>query len=60
MTKPLRVLILEDQLADAELVTCEFRKSGIPLVAKGTTDYLLKQRLPRLGPAARYTSKQKC
>ena len=125
MTKPLRVLILEDQPADAELVTRQLRKSGIPFAAKqgatredflaqlrnsapeltladyslpgydglsalaaaqeqcrgvpfisvsgsigkeraietlhqDATNYVLKQRLPRLGPAARCTSKQKC
>ena len=60
MTKPLRVLILEDQPADAQLIARELRKSGLPFVAKGATDYVRKQRLPRWGPAARCTSKQKC
>jgi PAS domain S-box-containing protein len=34
MNKPLRILILEDQPADAELVTCELRKAGLEFVAK--------------------------
>src|ERR1017187_211414 len=118
MSLPLRILILEDRPADAELVTRELRKAGFEFVAKtvatekeflaelrdaapeviladyslpgydglsalavvqklcpetpfifvsgslgeekaietlhrGATDYVLKQRLPRLGPAVR-------
>src|ERR1035438_4724975 len=118
MNKPLRILMLEDQPADAELVTSELRKAALEFVAKtvatekeflaelrnfapqliladyslpgydglsalaaaqkqcpetpfifvsgslgeekaidtlhqGATDYVLKQRLARLGPAVR-------
>ena len=34
MNKPLRILILEDRPADAELVTRELRKAGFDFVAK--------------------------
>jgi two-component system, cell cycle sensor histidine kinase and response regulator CckA len=37
MSKPLRILILEDRPADAELVTRELRKAGIEFVAKNVT-----------------------
>ena len=37
MSKPLRILILEDRAADAELVTRELRKAGFEFVAKKVT-----------------------
>ena len=37
MTKELRILILEDRPADAELVMRDLRKAGIQLVAKCVT-----------------------
>src|ERR1035441_7037417 len=125
MNKPLGILMLEDQPADAELVTSELRKAALEFVAKtvatekeflaelrnfapqliladyslpgydglsalaaaqkqcpetpfifvsgslgeekaidtlhqGATDYVLKQRLARLGPAARCANERKC